>query len=46
MQGYVVDLCAFSASVVDSLTEKMLKAFFAVTEYSYKYIGVQMGGAT
>lgn len=44
MQGYVVDLCAFSASVVDSLTEKMLKAFFAVTEYSYDYIGVQMGG--
>lgn len=26
--GYVVDLCAFSASIVDVMTDKMLNSFF------------------
>lgn len=41
---YAVDLCAFSASVTDNLTEKMLDAFFTVSEYTYDYIGIQLGG--
>lgn len=42
--GYAVDLCAFSASIVDVMTRKMLDAFFSVSEYTYEYIGIQMGG--
>lgn len=41
---YVIDLCAFSASITDDLTDKMLAGFFSVSEYSYECIGIQLGG--
>lgn len=42
--GYVVDLCAFSASITDGMTDKMIDGFFSFQEYSYEYIGIQLGG--
>lgn len=42
--GYVIDLCAFSAAITDTLTEKMFNAFFSISEYSYEVIGMQLGG--
>lgn len=42
--GYVIDLCAFSSSITDDLTDKMLTGFFSVSEYSYESIGIQLGG--
>ena len=41
---YAVDLCAFSASITNTLTEKMLKCFFSISEYSYELVGIQLGG--
>lgn len=40
----VVDLCASSSQVTDSMTEKQISFFFEISEYKYDSVILQWGG--
>lgn len=42
----VVDLCASSSQVTDSMSEKQIRYFFEISEYKYQAVILQWGGGS